>query len=151
MKLATPFSVMGMHRAAKRAPIVVRAVAFVAMSSLLLVLTPCCEAVAAPVGIVPAGAHPRDAAGDHHAHPRDHGAPVMPDPCPVWLDSQFHALATATGALNPGPELHPLPPVPAVLLMSPNAPVALSPHSRSVHSPPSATLPLYLRTKRLLI
>lgn len=76
----------------------------------------------------------------------------MPDPCPVWLDNLFHALGAATGAANPEFEARPLPPALVVLLTPPTAPAALSLSWRSVHSPPAAaTLPLYLRTKRLLI
>ena len=157
MNAVTPVSLIWIHRAVKRVPAVGHGIAFAAALSMMLSLTPCCEAVAAPLS-APAGtaaaghAHSHDAAGDGHAPPNDRGAPAIPDPCPVWLDNLFYALGAATGAANPGAEARPLPPVLAVLLVPPTAPAALSPPRRSVHSPPAAaTLPLYLRTKRLLI
>jgi hypothetical protein len=152
VKLADSIGLTSIHCAVMRFPALGRGLAFVAVLSMLLALTPCCEANAAPppAGGAPAGhVHPPGADEGGHAH--DHGAPATPDPCPVWLDNLFHALGAATGAANSEFEACPLPPALAVLLMPPTAPAALSSPRRSVHSPPFQTLPLYLRVKHLLI
>lgn len=145
-----PMSLLSVRRAVKRFPAVGRGLSFVVALSMLFALTPCCEASAATAGAAPANVvHVHGAEADGHAH--DHGAPATPDPCPVWLDNVFHALGSAVVPAVSGPEPQAAFWSPAVPLIIPDEPARFLLPVHSVHSPPSPTLPLYLRVQRLLI
>ncbi len=143
-----PMGLLSVHRAVKRFPVVGRGLSFAVALSMLFALTPCCEAsAAASAEAAPANAvHVHGAEADGHAH--DHGAPATPDPCPVWLDNVFHALGVAVVPAVSGPEPQWSPAVPLII---PDETARLLLPVHSVHSPPSPTLPLYLRVQRLLI
>jgi hypothetical protein len=141
---AALFSLMRWRRAMMKGPVAGRVLTVALAATMLFALTPCCEVSAAPAQSAAEG-HDH---GDHHGGGHPQGSPLL-DPCLAWVDNNFNALTVSAAQVAPERDASPV--LFAISWIVPLAVDASLRVQRSCHSPPSASVPLYLRIERLLL
>lgn len=122
----------------------VRAISTALTFTLVLLLTPCCEVVAALPDIgTPANTDTHD---PHHTHHDDGGAPSSDEHCAPWLSQTFVPAGDAALLTSAPTGIDVAPPYPLPSLQFPRI-ASVAPHAGA---PPPARA-VYLLTSRLLL